>query len=205
MNIINQNLYKDLALLPPDIQGWNGNHTIFHELIEKRDPKIIIEVGTWKGMSAINMGNYVKSTNRQAVIYCVDTWLGATEFWTYASNTPERDLKLKNGYPQIYYQFLSNVVHSNLQNVIIPVPNTSTNAARYFNHNNIKADLIYIDASHEYEDVLTDLNFYSRLLAPGGIIFGDDYDNYWPGVVRAVNEFFKNNKTVKDRYWIHET
>jgi Methyltransferase domain len=34
-------------------------------------------------------------------------------------------------------------------------------------------DAIYIDASHDYDHVLADLNAYWDVLKPGGISFGD--------------------------------
>lgn len=55
-------------------------------------------------------------------------------------------------------------------------------------------DLIYIDASHLYEDVKKDLNDWLSKLKKNGIIAGHDYtDIYGFGVVRAVDEFIIEN------------
>ncbi len=143
MNEINKSIYNNLELLPEDLQGWNGNSKVFQKLIDAVNPKVIIEVGTWKGLSAITMAEHVKHTNKSTKIYCVDTWLGAIEFWSSHKSTPERDLLLKNGYPNIYYQFLSNVVHRKVEDIIIPFPNTSYIGYLYFQSQNIKADMIY--------------------------------------------------------------
>ena len=59
MNKIGDNIYEGLALLSEDIRGWNGNEPIFERLIRKTMPSVIIEVGTWKGQSAINMAKYL--------------------------------------------------------------------------------------------------------------------------------------------------
>lgn len=199
-------IYENLNLLDVDMQGWNGNSKVFHQLIDETNPNIIIEVGTWKGQSAINMGNYVLSKKLNSKIYCIDTWLGAIEFWTNFKNTPGRDLILKNGYPQVYYQFLSNVVHNGLQDVIIPFPNTSSTGFKYLEYNKIKADLIYIDASHEEEDVYSDLKNYYKILNDGGIIFGDDFTENWIGVKNAVNKFTIENKIryeiLENNFWV---
>lgn len=196
MNIIDNKIFDNLNLLPYDCQGWHGRHPIFQELISKVKPKLIIEVGTWKGQSAINMAKIIKKNELNCKIYCVDTWLGALEFWDIYKHTKERNLNLKNGYPQIYYQFLSNVLHENLQDLIIPFPNTSSIASKYFKNNNIKADLIYIDASHEEEDVYMDIKNYIKLLNPGGIIFGDDWKGGAAnGVKAAVSRFARENNS----------
>ena len=105
MNTIGQNIYEGLELLPEDLQGWNSNSDIFSNLIKKVLPNTIIEVGTWKGGSAVSMAKYCKtiipfykSNYDTTKIYCIDTWLGAAEFWTgELARTPERNLLLKNG------------------------------------------------------------------------------------------------------------
>ena len=206
MNKIDKTIYDNLDLLPEDLKGWNGSNKIFGKLISEIKPKTIIEVGTWKGLSAINMGRNVKELNLNTKIFCVDTWLGAIEFWGKLSNTPERNLLLKNGYPQIYYQFLSNVVHNKLEDYILPIPNTSENGFRYFKYLNIKSEMIYIDASHEEDDVYKDLNNYYELLENNGIMFGDDYQSSWPGVINSVNRFVKEKnielEIVDNNFWI---
>lgn len=205
MNIIDKSIYNNLDLLPEDLQGWNGNSNIFRKLIDSKNPKTIIEVGTWKGQSAITMAEYIKSTNRDTKIYCVDTWLGALEFWDSAKHTPERNLLLKNGYPNIYYQFLSNVVHRGVEDIIIPFPNTSYIGYLYFKNVGIKADMIYIDASHEELDVYNDIKYYSALLNKHGIIFGDDYRG-WEGVRKSVDRYVYENdlnmEVLEDNFWI---
>jgi len=199
-------IYKNVDLLPLDLQGWNSNDDAFESLILKTKPSTIIEVGSWKGASAINMAQICSKHKVNAQIFCVDTWLGAVEFWTSLANTPDRNLLLKNGYPQIYYQFISNVVHTNTQDYIIPLPMTSVIACKVLEFHNIKADLIYIDGSHEYEDVLADINNYTKLLNSGGIIFGDGFGGCWTGVTKAVEESFGSDfRVVNNNFWVHES
>lgn len=204
MNKIDQSIYENLELRPLDLQGWNGNSEVFRKLIEEVEPKNIIEVGSWKGQSSINMANIIKSLSLNTKITCVDTWLGAQEFWGFLNNE-ERNLSLKNGYPTVYYQFLSNVVHTNNQEIILPFPATSRIAFYHFQANRISADMIYIDASHDYEDVRDDIYSYYNLLNNGGVIFGDDF-HAWPGVNRAVQEFVQQNslnlEIFENNFWI---
>lgn len=197
MNQISAVQYKGKPL-KQDFQGWNFKHEIFSDLIRDLHPNTIIEVGTWKGASAITMATICRALALfDTKIYCVDTWLGALEFWTDLKETQERDLMLKNGYPSIYNQFLSNVIHNKVQDMIIPVPNTSFIGAKILQHYGVKAELIYIDGSHEYEDVLSDIKVYKELCT--GVMFGDDYN--WPYVKMAVNDSLKNIQIV-DNFWI---
>lgn len=203
MNKIDNLIYNYSPEYSLDLQGWNGLNRTFHDLISYVKPQIIVEVGTWKGQSAINMADICSSLKLNTKIYCIDTWLGAEEFWNDLSGTTERDLKLKYGFPQIYYQFLSNVIHKKHQNTIIPFPNTSHIGATYLKKRKIKADLIYIDASHEELDVYNDINDYWDIIQPTGIIFGDDYG--WTGVKNSVNKVSKEKckeiKVLENQYW----
>ncbi len=49
-------------------------------------------------------------------------------------------------------------------------------------------DLVFVDASHEYEDVLHDSRRALEMVSPTGLIIWDDYQPAVPGVVRALNE-----------------
>lgn len=209
MNHIDYSIYNNLELLPLDLRGWNGNHHIFSDLIKELKPKQIVEVGSWKGQSSINMAEVIKRENLDTKILCIDTWLGALEFWLIEKfnqdERSERNLLLKNGYPQIYYQFLSNVVHTGNQNIILPLPLTSVLAAKFLLARNIKAELIYIDASHEEDDVYMDIIGYWKILLDGGVMFGDDFQPAWPGVQNAVKKFSIENNIKYEQinnFWI---
>ena len=182
----------DYKQFPQKIEGWGSDHQIFEKLILENRPKLIFEVGTWLGASAIHMAKIIKENNLDTKIICIDTWLGALEFLNNFNDvTRYQALDKIYGFPTVYYQFLANVCHCNLQDIIIPFPITSVIAARYFKKFNINADLIYIDGSHDHIDVKMDLFHYVHVLSEDGIIFGDDYP--WPGVGKAVNEFASEN------------
>ena len=122
---------------------------------------------------------------------CVDTWLGSIEHWKGCIRGWDIRPYLKHGYPTLYYQFLANVLHQECHDVVVPVPNTSSNAARWFSGQQIVADLVYLDGSHEEDDVYSDLCNYWKLLRPGGVLVGDDWHAYWFGVICAVNKFVR--------------
>ena len=74
----------------------------------------------------------------------VDTWLGGEGFWgqgeakggvVYNRSTMKKskvaNLHLVNGYPSVYYSFLSNMVHLGLQDTVIPFPLPGNMAASF--------------------------------------------------------------------------
>ena len=180
-----------------DLQGWNGDSSLLTQKVVEKQPMLACEVGSWKGMSAVNIASNMPEGSE---LVCVDTWLGAQEFWTLPPplTREKRDLELVNGYPSVYYQFLANMCYENLDRRVTPFPLTSVLAAGAFKYWKIKFDLIYVDASHEYKDVKEDMRLYWSLLNEGGYMLGDDYGGYWKGVTRAVDEFVLSKKITAE-------
>lgn len=191
-----------------DESGWGSHSPAFGALIEKARPRLIIEVGTWKGGSAIEMATQLdQRTLDHARVLCVDTWLGALEMWGDHTDAQRYgSLQLKNGYPQVYYQFLANVCHRGLQKRIIPFPLPSLTAAQWLSLRSVRAQLVYLDGSHEEEDVYADLSDYWDLTAPSGILFGDDYA--WTGVQMAVDRFVRERRLtlhhLEDKWFLEK-
>jgi len=73
-------------------------------------------------------------------------------------------------------------------------------ASKLYTDNSI--DFIYIDASHDYENVKNDLIHWYPKVKIGGVIAGHDY--YREEVKRAVDEFFKDKEFKTSEYsWIY--
>ena len=190
------------------INRFTEDTSLFEKLILNLKPNLIIEVGSWMGYSAISMAKCLIKEELDCGIICVDTWLGAREFWSTKDETigwwnfsnhehfkkQNDDLGLLNGYPTVYHQFMANVIHSDTQKYITPFPQTSNIASRWFKSNQVKANFIYIDGSHEYDDVKVDIENYWQLLDEGGIMIGDDY--LITDVKIAVDEFANSNNLI---------
>jgi len=173
-----------------DLQGGE-DHPWFSGLIAQLRPRVVVEVGSWKGASAIRMASQLRDQQRDAVVICVDTWLGSLEHLTQSVAGWDIRPHLKHGYPALYYQFLANVVHTGCKSYILPIPNVSLTVARWLLKQGLQADLIYLDGSHEEDEVYLDLVSWWKVLRPGGVVFGDDWHAYWYGVICGVNRFAK--------------
>jgi len=170
--------------------GSMGINDLIHKIVASYKPKIIIEIGSWLGHSAIEgFGKSIKNNNLDCAIICVDTWLGSN----FGSNDA---LKRLWGYPTMYYQFLANIMLEKCDDIIMPIPMSSVDAGsvliNVFNTLNIKADLIYIDGSHLPDSVCADCSMYFELLSENGLMFGDDWVD--PHVKLGVNMFIEKNK-----------
>jgi len=190
VELMGSNPYEgfDASAYSRDVTGWQSRHPWFEQIIGQLKPRRILEIGTWKGASAIHMAQLARQLDPQAQVLCVDTWLGSHRvLWT----TPDyrKQLLLKNGFPQQYFQFLANVVLSGLQESIFPLPMTSYCAGDILSRAGMQFDVIYIDAHHDEDEVISDMRRCYGLLRAGGMMFGDDYTPAETGVVKAVNRF----------------
>lgn len=173
-----------------DMQGWTSTSRSFELAIKEVNPKFIIEVGSWKGASAVHMAGLAP----EAHILCIDTWLGSPEMVSLNNNLYDHFRRV-HGWPQLYFTFISNVIRHVGRERICPLPMPSTVAAPLLKKMNVQADFIYIDGSHEYLDVLRDIDDYWPLLRPGGVMLLDDYG--FPGVRKAIDEKLKATEVAE--------
>jgi predicted O-methyltransferase YrrM len=171
-----------------DRQGWNSQHSAFEEIIRVTRPSTVIDVGVWKGTSTIHLAELMQRNGIAGTVIAVDTFLGSVEHWDRQSGFAGL-MPFRFGMPQLYEQFLSNVVRCGMQDRIVPLPQTSAVGGLLLRRLGVQAGLIHVDASHEYEDVLRDARIYWDVLTPGGFLVGDDYNQDWPGVIRAADTF----------------
>ncbi|WP_374432114.1 class I SAM-dependent methyltransferase [Ideonella dechloratans] len=179
-------LFPKHPTTPPQ-KGWYSDHPVFEQLIVERRPRQLLEVGSLFGGSAIHIGQLVKKHQIDGALTCVDTFLGSCEHYIKGCGFWRR--MLASGRYNFFDEFLGNVDRAGVSDVVTPFVQTSTNAARLFKEIGMKFDFIYLDASHEYVDVLADLHAWYPLLAPGGVLVGDDFEEPWFEIIRAVMEF----------------
>lgn len=154
-----------------DIEGWFDFRDVYdyvaRTLPDKGD---FVEVGTWKGKSAIYLGQRLDDLGKnEAQIYCVDTFDGDPD-------TGESD---------VWPAFTDNCSEANcghLQCEAIELD--SVGASTQFPAETL--DGVFIDAAHDYENVKADIAAWLPKVKPGGFFGGHDIDA--PGVKRAVDE-----------------
>lgn len=177
--------YRSIHLLPFDPHGWFLNSIQLGSLILKNKPKVVIEVGSWLGLSTRFIASLLPP---DGLVYAVDTWLG--------SPTEENHMKDPR-LPYLYQLFLSNVIQENLAHKIVPIRMDSIEASEALN---LKADIIYIDGSHETEDVMKDIEAWYPHLSQNGVMCGDDWAR--ESVKVAVEQMAaKLNVSVKGQFY----
>lgn len=169
-----------------------------------KDNMNIVEIGVFMGQSSIYLADRIKKKGLSNVkFYTVDHWSGSIEHINSNGGWHVTELDTNPNY--LYDTFLNNVKGCGVEDVIVPVRQDSTIAASTFTDGFF--DFIFIDASHDYENVKKDVNVWKPKLKTGGIISGDDYGpDIWAGVYNAINEIFgQSNVKTKGYSWYVST
>jgi hypothetical protein len=130
-----------------------------------------VELGSWFGRSAAYCTVELIRAGKIGEFYCIDTWQGGDSLDAPAD---------------AYQQFINNIapVCTHTKHI----QSQSAPAATKFRDGTV--DFCYVDALHTYEGVMADLEAWWPKIKPGALFGGDDYTKGWPGVIRAVQEFF---------------
>lgn len=132
----------------------------------------VVEVGSYLGGSTLTLA--VATLGKDLQIYSIESFMGNLDGTVDGHPLPNYNdycFNLKVKFPEL------NINH-------IPLP--SQLAHSLFPDGSL--DLIFIDASHDYDSVIRDIKLWKPKLSKGGIMAGDDFS--WSGVNRAVKESF---------------
>ena len=179
---------------PTDLQGWHSQHPYLTRAIAEVTPKVVVEVGVWKGASVVTMAKEIQRQNLDTAVIAIDTWLGSSEHYLWEKFIPDLDFEF--GYPRLYHKFAANICNEGLADIVVPLPLDSINGFQLLKEKGIRPDVLHIDAGHDYMSVMGDLKAWWPQLTPGGVLIGDDYfkswlgKGKWPEVRQAFDEFF---------------
>ncbi len=159
-----------------DVRGWvsaAGGEFLWHLAANATRPDgEIVEIGSWKGRSAIWL-SYGSKAGLGKKIHAVDPHVGSVEH------------KEKYG-PEVdtYGEFLRNIENAGVADMVVPVRKASTVFAKEFN---FPVEVIFIDGDHSYEGVKEDFEAWFPKVIEGGVMVFDDTQD-WPGPRRLVRE-----------------
>ena len=171
-------------------EHWFTYPTLYSDMVKKFPcGSRFVEVGSWKGKSSSYMAVEIINSNKKIEFTCVDTWKGSA--CTQELNTND-----------LYEIFKINM--KPLENYYKDLKMTSIEASALFENNSL--DFVFIDASHEYEDVKNDIISWLPKIKRGGVLAGHDYwsgPDSWPSVRKAVNETLSNIISTDEGCWIY--
>ena len=156
-------------------------HVISH-LIKKFQLKKIVEIGLWKGATA----RHVLSERGDL------EYVGVDAYRVQPNNESETYETGENGHEWNHSKMIADMesFESNTPNFTF-MHMMSAEASKKFDDASI--DLIFIDGDHSYEGCHGDIEAWWPKIRPGGIMMGHDYGPEWPGVLKAVDDFIRDN------------
>jgi hypothetical protein len=182
-----------------NINGWFDFQDIYLEMVQKaNDNSHFVEIGCFLGKSTAFMGVEILNSGKKIKFDVIDSFEGNPE------STVHKAILEGNGI------FNSQQFHDKFTNNLFPVIESIHRVMKHFSYEVVdryadrSLDFVFQDASHTYENLKRDLEDWFPKVKVGGYFGGHDYhEKSWPGVVKAVNEFFGEGKfQIRGNSWL---
>lgn len=180
------------------VSGWfhHIDKQLYDSMVEKfGDGDIFVEIGSFKGRSASAMAVEIINSKKDIKFYCVDTWQGSIE---HQKGQSAEDKDVVDG--TLLDVFKYNI--RSVKNYINIIQKESAEAAKEFQDESLS--FVFIDASHDYENVKQDINSWYPKIKKGGVLAGHDW--FGEDIKKAVYEFCSehNFKVIESSCWAIE-
>jgi len=134
----------------------------------------IVELGSWKGRSTVWLAKGTEAGQRNKV-HSIDPHSGSKTH-------------ISEGETNTYPAFINNLTKAGVQDIVVPLVKTSAEAVKRWREG---IGLLWIDATHEYEDVKRDFLSWEPHLLPGARVAFHDCDQAGPAQV--VKEYINHS------------
>lgn len=146
-----------------------GQERWLYETARKlHSPARIVEIGSFKGRSTACLALGCVGTRKS--VFCIDTF-----------NGNDSDFSQRG----FFGDFRKNLEKLNLFQYVHPLVGTSREIGEHWNS---PIDFLFIDASHQYDDVLSDFETYFPHVRDGGLVAFHDVTPEWPGPLAVWND-----------------
>jgi predicted O-methyltransferase YrrM len=211
-------------------QLWGERTRIFEHIVSLEVSKSnsrALEIGTWFGAGSTQL--ILKHLASDGQFYSVDSWSAEADLGKSAH--PSMAAKRMSFETLNAWLYSSISLFRSAQKLpkakLIQIRAKSEDLREMFSPD-FKFDLIYIDGSHLYKDIMIDLDFALRNIKAGGLICGDDLDLgldekyfnlakenlesdlvvlpdgkvFHPGVLAAVSKYFTKVDSENGFWWV---
>ena len=171
------------------IQGWLSEAeaellsiATLKACIELESIASIVEVGSFKGKSTVLIGKILNEFKPKTKIYAIDPHNGVVG----AEGQNIENL------PPTLQAFNENIEKEGLKENVRLIREYSYNVAW-----NDPISLLFVDGLHDYSNVSRDFGHFERFISPGAFVAFHDYAEYYPDVVKFVDELLDEGKYTK--------
>jgi glycosyltransferase involved in cell wall biosynthesis/predicted O-methyltransferase YrrM len=168
------------------IPGWltDAEANGLFEIARSREPfgdLVIVELGSWHGRSSVLLAAGLRG-KANARLYCIDPF-GQDE--NPELQAREYDPLLRRMPYSLEEGFRRTVRRCGVAHIVEAVKGYSYDVVRTWDR---AIDVLFIDASHEYDAVHRDFRLWSPFVKLGGIVALHDVSPVWPGPSRVMAE-----------------
>ena len=149
---------------------------------------VIAEIGSYIGELTLQMAFKTRGT-----VYAIDLW----DTSLLPDNAHYQEFR-DHPADWFFYQFLERMSGALEVGKVKMVRLPSVEAAKSLEA--VSFDMVFIDASHDYESVKADILAWRPLLKIGGLLCGHDFEEH-RGVPQAVRELVPNFKLGPGSIW----
>lgn len=137
----------------------------------------VLEVGSYEGGSALALSAFIaQNCEHGGSITCIDPWKPYLPEEDIGSNETCRRMQEDFTTGSVFERFVDNIKHAHEKAPISFYVGTLAEAIKSGVVLEGQYDLAYIDGSHAYKDVLSDICNVKKLLKTGGVMCGDDLE-----------------------------
>ncbi len=183
------------------IPGWFDFQDLYSEAVRTaRDGAVFVEIGNWVGRSLVYLGTEIARSSKRIKLVSCDpcTLVAENKEWDGEDNSEatrayRESLRLYGG------RRLADVLEDNMAPIFSDQSNRHNPLWIHYESKGVDivwafdervCDFVFIDGDHSYEGCLADLRAWWPKVKVGGRIAGHDHTHDFPGVIRAVSEFF---------------
>ena len=186
------------------LKGKWGN--IFLERLSNHNPRSVLEIGVFCGVTARNTCDFLHKTNGNNFNYIGIDFFGDNQNNKKDEIEPTflKNQKFSNPLKNIYYNYILKENLNSIESVNKLLKNYKNNARLIAGDTNKvlkeldlkNIDFTFLDGGHSYQTVTNDLSIlYDSMKGQKKVILCDDYgkESYIPEVEKAINDFSKKN------------
>ena len=179
------------------VVGWRGSvawHDLVPRLLAEHGSKTVVEVGVWQGVLSERI---LKGCPKVKRLTLVDPWMpvyGYTKENKWFVIGPGNDAAEMR---RAMRAAKTRTAPFGKRVKILRLP--SVDAAKKFDDGSL--DAVLIDAVHLENTVIEDIMAWMPKLRTGGVMIGDDFGNYYPGVELGVRAMFGDQFTALGQTW----
>jgi predicted O-methyltransferase YrrM len=174
----------ELAPYLEGVEGWLTDEeaeTLYTLARQVTGRGVIVEIGSFKGRSTICLGLGSRA-GAGAMIYAIDP----------GHRGPRRS-----------EEFAANVARAVVSDLVIPIAATSDEAYRTFEPEQI--ELLFIDGSHDYPQVMMDFAQWTSRLVDGGMLVMHDTTAASPGSKKVAEDSMYRSRQYRNVRFVYSS